>query len=270
MNIMTVSVYVLAGLLGLCIGSFLNVVIYRVPNGMSIVAPPSHCPRCGYRLRWYDNIPLLSYLILGGKCRNCKEHISFRYTAVELLNTGLTLLSVRLFWDRSIPYAILASLLCSVLLCIFFIDLEHSLIYNVFLWIFAGLSLAMLFFDPHASLLSATGETILSSLIGGGAAAAVFFAVRAFFSRRVGKEALGDGDVFLAGIAGVLLGWQRLLLAVLIASIAGSISMLILRRVRGDEKDHEYPFAPYICAGVMFALFFGNEIIAAYLAVLGI
>ena len=91
-----VFTYVLTGLLGLCIGSFLNVVIYRVPLGMSVVYPPSHCPKCDYKLKWYDNIPVLSYCLLGGKCRSCGEHISFRYTVVELANMLLWLASVSL------------------------------------------------------------------------------------------------------------------------------------------------------------------------------
>ena len=130
---MMIVVYVLAGLLGLCVGSFLNVVIYRVPNGMSIATPPSHCPKCGYRLRAVDNIPVLSYVFLGGKCHNCKEHISFRYTAVELLNMALWLLCVLIFWKKSIVYACMAAAACSVFICIAFIDLEHQLIFDRFI-----------------------------------------------------------------------------------------------------------------------------------------
>ena len=96
--------YILAGLVGLCVGSFLNVVIYRVPNDMSLAKPASHCPKCGYVLHWYDNIPILSYLMLGGKCRKCKEHISIRYTLVEIFNMLLWLLSVYLFWEELLEY----------------------------------------------------------------------------------------------------------------------------------------------------------------------
>ena len=97
-----ICAYVLSGILGLCVGSFLNVVIYRWPNNMSIAKPSSHCPTCKYELRWYDNIPVLSYLMLGGKCRSCKTHISFRYTAVEVANTVLWLLCAFLFWRHSL------------------------------------------------------------------------------------------------------------------------------------------------------------------------
>ena len=266
MDYMDIVVYVMAGILGLCIGSFLNVVIYRVPEGMSIASPPSHCPKCGYRLKWYDNIPVISYLFLGGKCRSCKTHISFRYTLVELLNGALTLLSVILFWKESIVYAILCALICPVLICIFFIDLEHSLIFNVFLWIYGGLAVAAVIFDPSKAIL----PTLLSSAIGGAAAFAVFFGLRLVFTKIAGKEALGDGDVFLAVISGVLLGWERFLLAMLITSISGSVILLILRKKHGDEKDHEYPFAPYICAGVTVALLFGRQIISFYTSLIGV
>ena len=99
-NYIIIVTYILAGLIGLCVGSFLNVVIYRVPNGMNISKPASHCTKCGYELRWYDNIPILSYLMLGGKCRKCKEHISIRYTLVEIFNMLLWLLSVYLFLKK--------------------------------------------------------------------------------------------------------------------------------------------------------------------------
>ena len=119
---------VLSAILGLCVGSFLNVVIYRLPNGMNLAKPASHCPKCNNPIKWYDNIPVLSYLILGGKCRHCKEHISIRYTIVELLNALLWVGAVLMFWSRNIPYTITVCIACSILICIFFIDLEHYII----------------------------------------------------------------------------------------------------------------------------------------------
>ena len=257
---------ILAGLTGLAVGSFLNVVVYRVPEGMSLASPPSHCPKCGYRLKWYDNIPLFSYLILGGRCRSCRARISFRYTAVELLNAATWLASVLLFWRQSIPYAVVSALVCSVLLCVFFIDLERQLIYNVFLWILGGLAIAAMLLDPSRALL----PSLIASLIGGAAGFAVFGGLRLLFSKLLGKEALGDGDVFLAGIAGVMLGWERFLLAMLIASFSASVILLILRRARKDEKDRAYPFAPFLCAGTAIALFAGQPIIEGYLKLIGL
>ena len=116
---------VLAALIGLCVGSFLNVVIYRVPLHMSLASPPSHCPACGYRLRPYDNIPILSYIMLRGRCRQCGTHISFRYTAVEAANMLLWTLCALLFADN-IGWMVLSAVSVSVCICIAFVDLEHT------------------------------------------------------------------------------------------------------------------------------------------------
>ena len=144
---MEIIICVLTALLGLCVGSFLNVVIYRVPNGMSIAMPPSHCPKCGYKLKWYDNIPVLSYLILGGKCRSCKEPISPRYTIVELLNMLLWLLFALSFHDN-IFYLVVCCLAASTLVVIAFIDLEHMLIFDRFQIIMLALGVLAIFADP--------------------------------------------------------------------------------------------------------------------------
>jgi leader peptidase (prepilin peptidase)/N-methyltransferase len=152
-NYIIIVTYILAGLIGLCVGSFLNVVIYRVPNGMNISKPASHCTKCGYELRWYDNIPILSYLMLGGKCRKCKEHISIRYTLVEIFNMLLWLLSVYLFFEESIVYCIISMIASSLLICIFFIDLEHMLIFNRFSISIAILGIIAMFFDNYTNIL---------------------------------------------------------------------------------------------------------------------
>ena len=224
-------VYILAGLLGLCVGSFLNVVIYRVPNGMSLAKPDSHCTTCDYMLRWYDNIPVLSYIILGGKCRKCKERISPRYMLVELANAVLWLLSAHLFWETSIVYAVLSAIVLSTLVCIFFIDLEHMLIFDRFILILTIAGIVAIFFDSHT--------VWYEHLIGAAAASAVFVLIYYTAIWVLGKEGLGFGDVKLAFAAGLLLGWQKMLLAMLIASVVGSLVLTILKRVRGDENGTE-------------------------------
>ena len=141
-------VYVLTGILGLCVGSFLNVVIYRVPIGLNLAKPDSHCPRCGYRLSWFDNIPVFSYLFLRGKCRKCGVRISPRYMLVEIFNALLWLLAAFLFWEKSIVYAIVCMVALSTLICIFFIDLEHMLIFDRFTILVFLCGLTAIFFDP--------------------------------------------------------------------------------------------------------------------------
>lgn len=252
--------YILGGILGLCVGSFLNVVIYRVPEGMSLASPPSHCPRCKYSLKWYDNIPVLSYIILGGKCRSCKTHISFRYTAVELTNTLLWLLSVYAYAKDNLPYAIICALGCSVLVCIFFIDLEHKIIPDRFQIILGLLGIAAIFFDKNTQW--------YSHLVGAAAGGTVFGLVAYFGSRKYGKEALGGGDIKLSIVSGLLLGWEKFLVAMLVATVGGSIILLSLRAKKDQAKDTEYPFAPFITAGIAFALFFGDKLIDAYVSLI--
>lgn len=253
---MMIVTYILAGLVGLCVGSFLNVVIYRVPNNMSLAKPASHCPKCGYVLHWYDNIPILSYLMLGGKCRGCKEHISIRYTLVEIFNMLLWLLSVYLFWEESIVYSVIAMLASSLLICIFFIDLEHMLIFNRFSISIAVLGIVAMFFDNFTSI----ADHIIGGVVGGGLFVLLYFASIWILK----KEGFGWGDVKLVAAAGLLLGWQKLIFAMLVASVIGSIVLLLIRAIKNDEQGKEYPFAPFIVAGIMVAMFVGTNVIEWY------
>jgi leader peptidase (prepilin peptidase)/N-methyltransferase len=256
-----ICAYVLSGIFGLCVGSFLNVVIYRLPNKMSLAKPNSHCPTCKYELRWYDNIPVLSYVMLGGKCRRCKTHISFRYTAVELANTVLWLLCVFLFWEKSIPLACIYMVVFSVFLCVFFIDLEHQIIFDRFQIILLVLGVASIFFDKDYGW--------LSHIIGGVSGFAVFYLISWGFEKLCGKEGLGGGDVKLAGVVGLLLGWERLLLGLLIATIPAAVIMLILSKGKKGEN-RQFPFAPFLVVGFGVSMLFGTQIIGWYLSLLGL
>lgn len=260
-NFYFICACVLSAVFGLCVGSFLNVVIYRLPNGMSLSKPNSHCPSCKYELRWYDNIPVLSYLILRGKCRKCKAHISFRYTAVELANTVLWLLCALIFWRESIPMACIYMIVTSIFICVFFIDLEHSIIPDRFQIILLCLGVLAILFDKDFAW--------YSHVIGGAAGFVVFYLVSLIFERVSGKEGLGGGDVKLAGVAGLLLGWERLLLGLLIATLPAAIIMLILSRGKNGEE-RQLPFAPYLTVGFCISMLFGDRIIDLYLSLLGL
>lgn len=255
-----VCAYVFAGLLGLCVGSFLNVVIYRLPRNMSLAFPGSHCTTCDYQLKWYDNIPVVSWLLLGGKCRKCREPISPRYTVVELANTALWLLSVALFWENSPVYAVVSAMVCSVAICIFFIDLEHMLIHNRFVLLLAAAGLIAMFHDDFTK----PADHIIGLLVGGGVFAVLYFGAIAVLKR----EAMGFGDVKFAAAAGLFLGWQKLLFAVLVASVVGSIVLVILNRVKDQERTTEYPFGPFLVGGMLLALFAGAPIITWYVGLL--
>lgn len=272
--------FVLAGVLGVCVGSFLNVVIYRVPLKMSLAKPDSHCPNCKYKLKWFDNVPVLSYLILGGKCRSCKQPISFRYPAVELLNMLAWIASVWLFWDLSIPFTLITAFASTLLICVFFIDLDHMLIFDRFNVLLLILGVLAVFFDPYYDW--------LSHVIGGASGFLVFYAIHAVFYYGLKKDALGGGDIKLSGAVGLLIGWQRLLLGVMIASISASVILLILSRKNQAQEteseeaedtddaaeDHalpgEYPFAPFLCTGFWIAMMFGASVIAWYVSLFGI
>ena len=246
---------VLAGLVGLCVGSFLNVVIYRLPLGMSLAAPPSHCPVCGYRLRWYDNIPVLSYLMLGGKCRHCRAHISLRYTLVELANTALWLGAVFL-WRSNILMALVAAAASSVAICIFFIDLEHGIIPDRFPVMLGILAIPAALLDSF--------DAWYAHLIGAAVGFAVFWLVGFAVSKKIGREALGGGDIKLALAAGAFLGWKRFLMMMLVASVSGSVWMLMRRRRDGESR--ETPFGPFLAVGFFAAMFAGSRLITLYLS----
>ena len=253
--------FIMAGLVGLCVGSFLNVVIYRVPNGMNLARPSSHCTTCDYVLRWYDNIPVLSYIILGGRCRKCGQRISPRYMIVEIVNALLWLLSAHLFLDENPVYAVICAIVLSALICIFFIDLEHLLIFNRFVIIVLVAGIVAIFFDRYTEWY----DHLIGTAAFGGAFLLIYYGAIWILKR----EGLGFGDVKLAFAAGLLLGWQRMLFAMLIASVSASIILVILRRVRGDEEGHEYPFGPFLAVGIGAAMLFGAPVISWYTSLLG-
>ena len=168
MDYPTLVAFILSILLGLSVGSFLNVVIYRLPKEMSLARPASHCPKCDYTLRWYDNIPVLSYIMLGGKCRKCKTKISPRYITVELLNAVLWAVSVLLFFEltpNGIVLTLIGWVLSSVLISVTFIDIDEMIIFDRFNIIVAVLGVIAIFFDSYAWY---------DHLIGAGAAGLVF------------------------------------------------------------------------------------------------
>lgn len=231
-----IMTYVLAGILGLCVGSFLNVLIYRLPRSMNIAVPGSHCPDCGYALKWYDNIPVLSYIILRGRCRSCGGRISPRYTVVEVLTCLLWLACVWRFYDAGIGMVIVACVAVSALTVVFFADMEtmtipDSMTVGIAL---CGIAAAVLEYFGMGD-----GIGWLERLIGG-VAGFVFFALFYFgylFLHK--KEGLGFGDVKLMGAAGLLLGWRNLLFCVILSSILALICVQIIRFVQGRRKKRE-------------------------------
>ncbi len=253
-----ISIYVLAVVLGLCVGSFLNVVIYRLPEGMSLSKPSSHCTSCGYSLRWFDNIPVFSYLFLAGKCRKCRAKISPRYMAVEIVNAIFWFVSALLFAENNLYYAIISAILCSVLICVFFIDLKHLIIFDRFHIIIIALGIVAIFFDQT----TVWYDHLIGAVSGGVLFLIIYYLAIIIYK----KEGMGFGDVKLVASIGLFLGWQKLILAIVIATVLASIILLAVKLVKSKGRDAEYPFGPFISAGVIVATFFGEYLINWYLS----
>jgi leader peptidase (prepilin peptidase)/N-methyltransferase len=236
---------------GLVIGSFLNVVAWRLPRGESVAHPPSHCPGCGAAIRPYDNVPVLSWLLLRGRCRGCGEPISSRYPLVELA-TGLLYLAVVLFRDGTLD-VVLGLILVTALVPITLIDLDHRLIPN-------KLTLALALASVVAVL--ALGSSELVEHLAAGAGAFLFF----FLAAAAYPRGMGMGDVKLAGAMGLALG-RAVAPAILFALVAGVlVGMLVIARKGAQEgRRTAVPFGPFLALGGVIALFAGDGLMDAYL-----
>lgn len=258
----TITAYVMFTVVGLCVGSFLNVLIYRLPREMNIAKPPSHCPECGERLKWYDNIPVLSYVILRGRCRYCGTFISFRYTAVELLTAGLSALCVFVFYEQGIATAIVCALACAALLVVFFSDLETNLIPDSMQIVLLLCGVGLIFCPTDYDWLS----QLFGALFGGGFFLIFYLGCRLLLKR----EGLGFGDVKLMTVCGLLLGLKATVFALIISTVCAAIVLPVVRAIKKDGKGTEYPFGPFLAAGVIVSMFCGNYVCDAYLALIGL
>jgi leader peptidase (prepilin peptidase) / N-methyltransferase len=251
--------YVFAFIFGAVVGSFLNVCIYRLPKEESVVFPPSHCPQCDYRIRWYDNIPLLSYIALRGKCRSCKTRISSQYPAVELINGLLTLFLFTKF-GPSVSFLVLF-LFCSALVVITFIDLEHQIIPDVISLPGIVVGFASSFILPWLSWQS----SLIGILAGGGSLLLVAYGYH-FLTK---KEGMGGGDIKLLAMMGAFLGWRAVPFIIFSASLVGSVIGISLMLVQKRDAKLAIPFGPFLAFGAILYIFFGREIIFWYLSLAG-
>jgi leader peptidase (prepilin peptidase)/N-methyltransferase len=244
--------------LGLCVGSFLNVCIHRLPLGQSVVSPGSRCPKCGYALGWTDNIPVLSYVSLGGRCRKCRTPISMRYPIVELLTMGLFVVHYLVF---GLDILLVPRLLFAcALLVLFAIDLEHHLLPNAIT--LPGIVVGLAF-----SLLLPPGivDALIGMLIGGG----VLWAIGEVYFRMTGQEGMGGGDVKMLAMIGAFLGWKLVLVTLVFSSVAGSIiGVLVLATRRGGMK-HALPYGTCLALGALIASLFGDRIVSWYVGLYG-
>jgi leader peptidase (prepilin peptidase)/N-methyltransferase len=265
-----------AGVVGLLIGSFLNVVVYRVPAGMSIVSPPSACPNCGRHIRGFDNIPVLSWLVLRGRCRDCREPISWRYPAVEF---GTAILFLAVAWRFlpaaltgggttlaiSLPALIAFTFLAAISIALALIDLDvHRLPNSIVL---PALVVAAVLISLEAILAGNYGGLLRAGI--GMAALFVFY----FLLALIYPGGMGFGDVKLAAVLGIYLGWLgwgELVVGAFAAFLLGGLFAIGLMIFRRAGRKTAIPFGPWMLGGAWIAILFGNTITGGYLALFGL
>ncbi|MCP9447793.1 MAG: A24 family peptidase [Nitrospira sp.] len=246
--------YVIAGLIGALVGSFLNVCIYRLPRRESIVWPGSHCPVCSHPIAWYDNIPLVSYLVLVGRCRSCSGPIPWRYPIVESLNAAGY---IGLLWYFGLGWStVVYALLYSSLLIVAGTDLSHKIIPNAIT--LPGTAVGLL---SSATVLS-TGlvNGLIGMLVGGG----ILWVLAWLSPYLFGKEGMGGGDIKLMAMIGAFLGWKPALVTIMMGSLLGSLVGLTLIGTRVISRQDYIPFGPFLVCGALIALFFGQPLLNWY------
>ena len=266
---------------GTIIGSFLNVVIHRVPNEESIVFPNSACPKCGKAIKGYDNIPVLSWLILGGKCRNCKEKIAVRYPLVELM-TGFLFLSV--YWQIGFNvYLPICLIFVSAMVSLIFIDAEHMILPNVItypLFIFALLVRILYpilfsaeyftdirhspvnYFADYPLWATSLIGAIFGALVGGGS----LWLVGELWKRLRGVDAMGLGDVKMMFAVGALLGWRLTILSIFLGAFSGAIiGVFMISRQKDKDFQAQIPFGIFLGIGSVIAILFGENLVSWYM-----
>ena len=265
---------VFAFALGACIASFLNVVIWRVPRGESIVSPPSHCPKCNAAIRWYQNIPILAWLALRGKCANCKAPISPRYILIETLG-GVLFLAVFLKYGTSGNLAVaalnttVAWVWIALMIVGSMIDFDHKLLPD-FVTV-GGMALGVAVGVADSIRLQSIAPVVwsLGGLVFG---FGLLWLIRFLGSKAFKREAMGLGDVFLMGAVGALFGPVAVLVTLILSSVFGSVvglSMVALSKTKFG-KFVEIPYGPYICMGCLAWMFYGNELVSWYLGLMGV
>ena len=263
-------------MMGACIASFLNVVIWRVPRGESIVSPPSHCPKCGAEIRWWQNLPILSWLALRGKCAKCRATISPRYIIVETIGGVLFLAA---FW-RFGEFAPFMWVWLALMIAGSFIDFDHQLLPD---FVTVGgmvygvvLSLASWLVAPYLRVpalplypaLQPFAAPPLNSLIGLAFGFSLLWLVRFLGTKAFKREAMGMGDVFLMGAVGALFGPVAVLMTLVLSSLFGSVVgiALVLAAKARIGRFVAIPYGPYICLGCLAWMFWGPELVAWYVS----
>ncbi len=242
-------------LFGAIVGSFLNVCIYRLPREESIVFPGSHCPYCKTPIRFYDNIPVISYILLRGKCRYCSHTISPQYPIIEWL-TALSSVLLFIKYGISLNYLIYFAFV-SALIVITVIDLYHQIIPDVISLPGIGVGLLSSLILSNISF----WESLIGIISGGG----ILFLVAVGYQWLFKREGMGGGDVKLLAMIGAFLGWKSVFLTIILSSFIGSVVGIVLIAIKGKNLKYAIPFGPFLSLGAVISLFYQNEIIYWYL-----
>lgn len=238
---------------GLLIGSFLNVCIYRMPRNESLVFPASHCPACGAAIPPWLNIPVISYLLLGGRCRSCGASISAVYPLVELLTAGLGL-ALYLRFGLTAPFFVLAPL-SAALIVVTFIDLEHQIIPDEI-----SLSGIVIGFAQSFFFTPGWRDSLLGILAGGGS----LFLVAWGYERFTGRNGMGGGDIKLLAMFGAFFGWQAIPFIILVSSLSGSVIGIAVMLATKEDSKLAIPFGPFLVIGALLYIFYGPQLIDWY------
>lgn len=246
-----------SGVFGAVLGSFLNVCIYRLPKGKSVVTPPSSCPGCGERIRPYDNVPVLAWFWLGGKCRTCRSRISIRYPIVEALTGGLFIF---LAWWYGTTWELLPALYFGAsMLLVTLIDFDEQIIPD-------SITLPGTLLGVLGSFL--TPVTLIDSLVGASLGFLLFLGIAWGYRRLTGVDGMGGGDIKLAAMLGAFLGWQGLLLTVFLASLGGTlVGITMMIRKRGGRKT-ALPFGTFLAPAGFITYVWGPDLISWYASLL--
>ena len=246
---------VLIFILGLIVGSFSNVCIYRIPRNESMIYPASHCPKCRSSIRPIDNIPLLSYILLKGKCRNCGSKISIQYPVVEFL-TGIIYIFIFLIYGLTLQ-SLIYIILSSALIIIAFIDLNEQIVPDVISLPGIAIGLILSFFVPYISFIN----SVLGVVVGGGIILVIGLVGSVIFK----KEAMGGGDVKLAAMIGAFLGWKYTIISLFLGFFLGALVGIFLILLKIKSKEDMVPFGPFIALGSFITFLWGEKIIVLYL-----
>lgn len=240
---------ILIFIVGAVVGSFLNVCIYRIPEGRSIVFPASHCPKCNGAIRWYDNVPLIGYLILRGRCRDCRERISVQYPLVEALTAIFALLLYEKF-GFGLPCLFAFLFVCS-LIVITFIDLAHQIIPHII--VLPAIPICFL------AAVFVMGVRPVDAFIGLMTGVGVLYLIAVYYEVITGQEGMGGGDLNLLGMLGAFFGWQSLLFILLIGAFVGAVVGVVMMMLKGKNLKYAVPFGPFLSLGGVVYLFWGER-----------